>query len=61
MESPFLNIDYERENKISLDSYNNGYSKGTIDGTMKLTLYLCSLTDEQLLKWKKDNMPTNDV
>ena len=42
MESPFLNIDYERENDISRNSYNkgfiDGYNKAVIDAEQLKTI-----------------------
>ena len=63
MESPFKDIDYERENEISKCSYNRGYVQGYQDASLKLAAYLCSLSEEKLIEWYKSYkamIATND-
>ena len=56
MESPFRDIDYERENQISKEFYNRGYMQGNQEGAVNLTKYLCGLSEEELIKWQKTNI-----
>ena len=51
MESPFLNIDYERENNISHEYYMKGYQKGLEDGGRNLVKFFCELSNEEILTW----------
>lgn len=50
----FDGIDVERENEISREYYNRGYYDGWIKETEKLTHYLCSLSDIELIQWKRN-------
>ena len=59
MENPFENVNYERENETSATFYNKGYfegyNKGLLDANHELKKYLCSLSDEELIKWRDQN------
>lgn len=46
-------IDYERENRISQEYYQKGYSDGSNKAQADLVNYLINLPDEKLLEWKK--------
>ena len=51
MESPFNDIDYERENNISYTYYMKGYRKGLEDGGQNLVKFFCNLSNEEILNW----------
>ena len=51
MESPFFDIDYERENNISHTYYMKGYQKGLEDGGQNLIKFFCNLSNEEILNW----------
>lgn len=58
MESPFKDIDYERDNAISNDYYNRGYADGFHAGSIQLSAFLCSLPKEKLIEWYIQNKAT---
>ena len=49
MESPFKEINYERENSIFHKSYAEGYNKGLQDGALNIMRYFCKLSNEEIL------------
>lgn len=51
MESPFNDIDYERENNISRTYYMKGYQKGLEEGGRNLVKFFCQLSNEEILNW----------
>ena len=57
MESSYHDeIDYERENRIFKEGYDKGHFDGLTENSLKMTQYLCNLSDEQLLEKKKMNL-----
>ena len=51
MESPFNDIDYERENNISRTYYMKGFQKGLEEGGRNLVKFFCQLSNEEILNW----------
>lgn len=63
MESPFYEMthDIQREYEIESKAYQTGYSRGFMDGSEKTIERLVSMSDSDLLKWKKQQIDIKDV
>lgn len=56
MESPFYEAthDIQTEAAMAAEAWQKGHIEGQSDGRSQLTRELCSLSDEELLDWKKN-------